>query len=138
MRSTLALVSLVSAVVGGVLVLALAAAFGLLGHKTTKTVVVAPKTAPAAPAPASVRTAPKPLPSTFDAARLYAERSPGVVTIFSYFGSGPSADAAQGSGFIVSGKGTILTDAHVITNAGAAAPGERVTPATSVYVEFTD
>src|SRR4051812_17246967 len=102
MRSTLALVSLVSAVVGGVLVLALGAAFGLLGHETTKTVVVAPKTpAPAAPSTAAVRTAPKPLPATFDAARLYRERSPGVVTIFSFFGSDATADAAQGSGFVV-------------------------------------
>src|SRR3954447_12259342 len=137
MRSTLALVSLVSAVVGGVVVLALGAAFGLLGHKTTKTVVVAPKAATAAPSTAAVRTAPKPLPATFDAARLYRERAPGVVTIFS-FGSDPSADAAQGSGFVVSGNGTILTDAHVITNAGTNGPGERVSPAASVYVEFTD
>jgi 2-alkenal reductase len=138
MRSTLALVSLVSAVVGGVIVLALGAAFGLLGHKTTKTVVVAPKAAAAASSAAAVQTAPTPLPATFDAARLYRERAPGVVTIFSYYGSDPTADAAQGSGFVVTKDGTILTDAHVITNAGSSGPGQRVSPASSIYVEFTD
>jgi S1-C subfamily serine protease len=137
-RSRLALVALVSAAVGGVLVLVLGAAFGLLGHKTTKTVVVAARPEPARDLPAAVRTSAKPLPATFDAARIFAARSPGVVTLFSYFGSDPSSDAAQGSGFVVSNSGTILTDAHVITNAGEAGPGERVTPARSVFVEFGD
>jgi 2-alkenal reductase len=138
MRSTLALVSLVSAVVGAVVVLALGAAFGLLGHKTTKTVVVAPKPVAAPAASAAARTAPRPLPATFDAARLYRERSSGVVTIFSYFGSDPTGDAAQGSGFVVSNSGTILTDAHVITNAGSSGPGGPVAAAASIYVEFND
>jgi 2-alkenal reductase len=45
---------------------------------------------------------------------------------------------AQGSGFVVSGDGTILTNAHVITNAGESAAGTAVKPATQVYVEFSD
>jgi S1-C subfamily serine protease len=138
MRSPLALVSLVSAVIGAVVVLAIGAAFGLLGHKTTKTVVVAAKPSAVPASTAAVRTTPKPLPATFDAARLYRERSPGVVTIFSYFGSDATGEAAQGSGFVVAENGTILTDAHVITNAGSTGAGERVAAATSVYVEFND
>jgi S1-C subfamily serine protease len=138
MRSKLALLAFVSAALGGAIVVALGAAFGLLGETTTKTVVVPARPVPAPGAPAAIRPLPKPLTATFDAARLYAERSPGVVTIFSYFGTSPDADAAQGSGFVVSSDGTILTDAHVITNAGATAPGERVAAADSVYVEFND
>ena len=142
MRSVVALVSLVSAVVGAVVVLAVAAAFGWIGHdgsgSGTRTVVVTPPAPAATAAPAAVRSSPKPLPATFDARRIFATRSAGVVTIFSYFGSGPSADAAQGSGFVVASDGTILTDAHVITNAGETSPGQTVKPASAVYIEFSD
>jgi 2-alkenal reductase len=134
----LALVSLVSAVVGGVVVLVIAAAGGWLGHTTSKTVVVSPRAAPVSAAPAAVREAPSPLPTAFDPARIYARRAPGVVTVYSYFGTDSSAEAAQGSGFVVRRDGAILTDAHVITNAGANAPGSAVEPATAVFVEFAD
>jgi S1-C subfamily serine protease len=137
MRSLLALVSLVAAVIGGVVVLVVASALGLLGHKTTKTVVVTARAAPAAATPAAVRSVPRPLPATFDAAKIYAARAPGVVTIFSSFGSGPDAETAQGSGFVVSRDGLVLTDAHVITNAGTST-GSTVTPASAVFVEFGD
>jgi S1-C subfamily serine protease len=56
------------------------------------------------------------------------------VTVFTYFGG----VAAQGSGFVVSRDGTILTNAHVITNAGEAGQGATVKPASTVYVEFPD
>jgi S1-C subfamily serine protease len=138
MRSLLAVVSLISAVVGAVVVLVLADAFGLLGHKTTKTIVVTARAAPPATAAAAVRSVPKALPATFDAARIFATRSPGVVTLYASFGGGPDAETAQGSGFVVSKSGLILTDAHVITNAGTNIPGSRVSPASRVYVEFGD
>ncbi len=109
----------------------------LFDRSTSKTVVVAPQPQPAASTPATARST-APLPATFDAARIYARRSPGVVTIFSYFGTDPNADAAQGSGFVVSSEGAILTDAHVITNAGSTVAGQSVTPADSIYVEFGD
>ena len=55
--------------------------------------------------------------SGFDAARVYREASPGVVTIRSIFagseGSGPSA--AEGSGFVLNSSGEIVTNAHVVT-----------------------
>src|SRR6478736_8142639 len=63
-------------------------------------------------------------------------RAGGVVTIYSVFGSGSGANAAQGSGFVVSGDGVILTNSHVVTTAGEG--GGAVTPASSVYVEFKD
>jgi S1-C subfamily serine protease len=76
------------------------------------------------------------LGGAFDPAAIYAERSAGVVTIFSVFGSGGSTTAAQGSGFVVSRDGVILTNSHVITTAGEGAASAR--PADSVYVEFRD
>ncbi len=139
MRRALILVSLVSAVVGGVLVLVIGSAFGLFGGKSSTTYVVTARPAPEAAAPAAVRSTARPLPAgPFDAARIYAERSPGVVTLYSFFGDAGSASAAQGSGFVVSKDGTILTDAHVITTAGESGPGATVAPARVVFVEFAD
>ncbi len=76
--------------------------------------------------------------SGFDAARVYREASPGVVTIRSIFNgsegsSGPSA--AEGSGFILNSGGEIVTNAHVVTSESS---GGGRTPAKSVFVEFTD
>jgi S1-C subfamily serine protease len=73
----------------------------------------------------------------FDASNVYAGRSPGVVTIFAYFGKAGAtgSQASQGSGFVVDGNGTILTNSHVITNAGEGVP---VAAADRLYVEFSD
>jgi S1-C subfamily serine protease len=70
--------------------------------------------------------------SGFDAARVYREASPGVVTIRSIFGG--SAGAAEGSGFVLNDEGEIVTNAHVVTDESS---GERV-PAKEVFVEFPD
>jgi S1-C subfamily serine protease len=143
-RPPLAVVALVSAVVGAVVVLLIAWAAGWIGggHTTNRTVVV---TAPAAPATgtsstATLRDTGKPLAGNgFDPAQIFAARAPGVVTIFSFYGAptSPNAQAAQGSGFVVTRGGLILTNAHVVTNAGEQAGG-TVKPATQVYVEFDD
>jgi S1-C subfamily serine protease len=67
----------------------------------------------------------------FDAARVYHEAAPGVVTIRSVFGS---AGAAEGSGFVLNTDGEIVTNAHVVTDASS---GKRL-PAKEVFVEFPD
>jgi S1-C subfamily serine protease len=70
--------------------------------------------------------------SGFDAARVYREAAPGVVTIRSIFtGSG---GAAEGSGFVLNTAGEIVTNAHVVTDESS---GKRK-PAKEVFVEFPD
>jgi S1-C subfamily serine protease len=66
----------------------------------------------------------------FDAARVYREAAPGVVTIRSIFDEG----AAEGSGFVLNTAGQIVTNAHVVTDGEGADRKE----AKAVYVEFPD
>jgi S1-C subfamily serine protease len=70
----------------------------------------------------------------FNAAQIYREASPGVVTIRSIFGSGGGGGAAEGSGFVFNGDGEIVTNAHVVTDEST---GNR-RPADEVFVEFSD
>jgi S1-C subfamily serine protease len=126
-----AVFALVCAVLGGVASIGIGLAGGLVGGGSTKTVIVR-ELAPPANTPASVRTVAPTLALGFSPAAIFARRSTGVVTVFSYFGG----TAAQGSGFVVSRSGAILTNAHVITNAGET--NGAVRPASSVYVEFSD
>jgi S1-C subfamily serine protease len=80
----------------------------------------------------------------FDPQRVYSEAAPGVVTIRSVFGGDSSAGilgggraAGQGSGFVVSDEGEIVTNAHVVTDAQASGGGD-ISAADEVYVEFPD
>jgi 2-alkenal reductase len=123
-----ALVSLAGAAAGAALVLGIGKASGWIDSKT-KTVIVDNRSAP--DEEAAVQPQPPPLPTSFDAQAIYAKRSPGVVTIFSTF---PTGEQGQGSGFIVTRDGYLLTNAHVITTA----PNQPVEPASSVYVEFAN
>jgi S1-C subfamily serine protease len=68
----------------------------------------------------------------FDAAEVYREASPGVVTIRSIFDGG--GGAAEGSGFVLDTSGRIVTNAHVVTDESS---GTRK-PAKAVYIEFPD
>jgi S1-C subfamily serine protease len=140
---SVAALAVVAAVLGGVAVLLLGAAAGWVGPSRTETLVVpAAETRGAEPEqalPASVRATAKPLPGNdFDPALIYAERSSGVVTVYAYFGESLSSSASQGSGFVVSGQGYVLTNSHVITTAGEEGDGRPVAPARRLYVEFRD
>jgi S1-C subfamily serine protease len=119
------------AVLGGAVVLLVGWAAGWFnGERRTVVVREAP---PAQAVAAPVRPA---VAGVFDPARVYAERSAGVVTLYAVFGSGNNASASQGSGFVVSDDGLILTNSHVITTAGTG--GAAVRPADDVFVEFQD
>jgi S1-C subfamily serine protease len=73
--------------------------------------------------------------SGFDAAAVFREASPGVVTIRSIFDSdGGGGGAAEGSGFVLNKDGEIVTNAHVVTDESS---GRRL-PAEEVFVEFPD
>jgi len=69
---------------------------------------------------------------SFEPARIYARTTPGVVTIYALFDGGARS---QGSGFVASGDGHVLTNSHVITSSGERGP---VRGASSVYVVFAD
>jgi S1-C subfamily serine protease len=89
-----------------------------------------------APASSAVKAKPQVAVETsdsgFDAAQVYREASPGVVTIRSIFASG--GGAAEGSGFVLNSSGEIVTNAHVVTSESG---GKRL-PAKEVFIEFTD
>src|SRR5438552_5916134 len=134
----LATLSLLCAGLGAGTALAIARGVGWVGGSTTQTLVVPPAPQPRVVSEQAIlRSAGKPLPGNgFDPARLYRERAAGVVTIYAFFGNERVAtSASQGSGFVVSPEGYVLTSSHVITNAGE---GQSVHAASHVYVEFAD
>ncbi|MEA2156106.1 MAG: hypothetical protein QOE11_2246 [Solirubrobacteraceae bacterium] len=72
----------------------------------------------------------------FDPAAIYKREAPGVVTVFSVLpgGVGSSGGQGLGSGFVVSGRGEIATNAHVVTDG----EGRSIRKAKEVYVAFAD
>jgi S1-C subfamily serine protease len=77
----------------------------------------------------------------FNAAGIYERAAPAVVTVLSIFGENASplgGGAGQGSGFVISDEGEIVTNAHVVTTGGAGNGGGRLKPANQVFVEFSD
>jgi S1-C subfamily serine protease len=133
----LAAVALVAAALGGGAALGIGKGAGWLGTGTKTVVVRAQESRPAA-LPAAAKSRVPALSGTgFDAERIFAERSPGVVTIFAYSGDPSAQDTqiSQGSGFVMSPSGYILTNSHVITNAGEV---RDVHAAAHLFVEFAD
>jgi len=132
-------VAVACALLGGLAALGLGKLTGWTGSSSTTAVFrAAPATGPSGTAvTAAVAPSAKPLAGNgFSPSAIYANRAAGVVTIVSVFGTDPeSATQAQGSGFVVSPKGYILTNSHVITDAGS---GSVAKPADQVYVEFQD
>jgi 2-alkenal reductase len=134
----LAAVVLVAAVLGGGAALGIGKGAGWFDGKSRTVVVSAGTATTPAALPARATSKVDPIPARgFDPQVIFARRSPGVVTIFAYFGD-PNSEAtqlAQGSGFVISPTGYVLTNSHVITNAGE---GASVTAAEHLYVEFAD
>lgn len=73
----------------------------------------------------------------FNAAKIYERAAPGVVTVLSLF-DGTTANAGQGSGFVISDDGEIVTNTHVIASGGTGNGGGQPKPAKQIYVEFSD
>jgi 2-alkenal reductase len=126
-----------AALLGGGAALGIGKSAGWL-DQGAKTVVV--RAQPAAPLslPAAATAKVPPLTGNrFQPEQIFARRSPGVVTIFAYFGNPASqtTEVSQGSGFVISPKGYVLTNSHVITNAGESA---AVRPAEHLFLEFAD
>ncbi len=121
-----------AAVAGGVIALVLGSATGLGDNGGSETVYVS---VPAGNGGGQATSAPEvpALGNSFDPAAIYAARAGGVVTIYAEVAS---SGISQGSGFVVDDEGTILTNAHVITNVGEEAAPVR--GAERVYVEFRD
>jgi 2-alkenal reductase len=76
----------------------------------------------------------------FDPQAIYRRSAPGVVTVISEFAGGANpltpqgGGAGLGSGFVVSPKGEIATNAHVVTSG----VGADIRRARHVYVQFND
>lgn len=133
-----ALVALIAAVLGGVFAVVLSDRTGLAGGSAADTVFV-PGGSRALPVEREVtETSARPLLGNgFDPVAIHHARSAGVVTVYAYFDDRPPSEhAAQGSGFVISKRGDVLTSAHVVTTAG---DGEdEAAGANRVFVAFND
>ena len=129
--AAVAILAVVAALLGGAFALVLGALTGLTDAESTTVLVSRPGVAPVDTQRATV---PPVLGNGFDPAAIYARRAPGVVTLYADLGADGNS---QGSGFVVDGKGTILTNAHVVTNVSSSA-SSNVRGARELFVEFRD
>jgi 2-alkenal reductase len=138
----LAAVAVVCALLGSGAALGVAKATGWFGDGETDTIVLTQAGPAQAVNEVDESATGKPLAGNdFDPAQIYRERAAGVVTIVALFGAHAQdgqGEAAQGSGFVVSHRGYILTNSHVITTAGEAPSSVAPEAADSVFVEFRD
>jgi S1-C subfamily serine protease len=73
-------------------------------------------------------------PPAFDARAVYEQASPGVVTIIATGLQDGQGASGQGSGFVVSAEGEVVTNAHVVTTG----EGRSIQPVGEVFVRFGD
>jgi 2-alkenal reductase len=138
----LAIVAVLSALVGGAAAVAIGKGAGWLDGGETIVLEEANSARPQQQQAVAEATPARPLTGdAFDPAEIYRERSPGVVTIYALFpghAEGDGGAQAQGSGFVVSPEGYVLTNSHVITTSGEDVNPEDIEAATDVFIEFRD
>lgn len=131
---TVAAVALAAAVLGGVVSLVAADKTGLTGERSSTVYVPTGDVGAGLPANEPVSRAQPLLGNGFSPRQIYAARSPGVVTVFAIYDDGESQES-QGSGFVVSETGYVLTSAHVVTDVAGSG---KATEANKIYVAFKD
>jgi S1-C subfamily serine protease len=131
---TIAAVALVAAVLGGVVALLAAETTGLTGDRTSTVYVPTDDISAGLPGNEPVSRAQPLVGNSFSPRQIYAARSPGVVTVFAIYDEG-EAQESQGSGFVVSETGYVLTSAHVVTDAAGSG---NTNEADQIYVAFKD
>jgi putative serine protease PepD len=129
-RRSLALLVATAALLGGFASAGALAVAGVLGDSGSTTATTATTVPPSLPSGASSGST-----TSLDSHAVYASASAGVVQITATgagssqagpFGGGSAQSTATGSGFVVDGKGQIVTAAHVVAGA------------TSIKVTFSD
>ena len=129
-RRSLALLVATAALLGGFASAGALAVAGVLGDGGSTTATTATTVPPSLPSGASSGST-----TSLDSHAVYASASAGVVQITATgagssqagpFGGGSAQSTATGSGFVVDGKGQIVTAAHVVAGA------------TSIKVTFSD
>lgn len=115
------LIPLLSALIGGGLVVAVVAAAGDLGSSTKTVTIVQQASTPVAPSNASQQG------SGLTPHQIYERDAPGVALVTSTIvkqtespfslGGESEQGTATGSGFVINSNGTILTNYHVVENA---------------------